>query len=250
MAPIRFSAQSGSMGGTITDVPAFPGDSFGLGVPEAIGDSVNAVWFNRIKPEWRQLNGGVWRSTGGLDGALSYIATITPGEDTVDVNIALKNESDHRWWNGMAFNCFNCGRAVAIRDFECTRHWVRSDGAFRRLIEIPRKFGPRPSVQLYSVEGSPAAQGIPFVNGFQATPDDVALEGWLAIRSHDGKRLAAVASRPTLFLFQNMEYSCIHASPGFGPLEPGQTGEALTRLYFVESRLDEWHRRMTAEMAG
>jgi len=123
---------------------------------------------------------------------------------------------------------------------------VRTQGRFRRLVEIPRKYGPRPTVQLYSVEGAPDAKGIPFVAGFQATPD-VILQGWLAIQSHDGQRLVAVASRPTLFLFQNMEYSCIHASPGFGELGPGETGEALTRLYFVRSSVEEWHQRMQEE---
>jgi len=246
MPQIRFSARSGSMGGTLTGVPAFPGDSFRLGIPEAIGDAVRAVWFDKIKPEWNELTDGVWRSVGRLEGELSYTATVTPHDDTVDVHLSLKNESDRTWWQGMAFNCFNCGESVAVRDFECVRHWVRTQGRFRRLVEIPRKYGPRPTVQLYSVEGAPDAKGIPFVAGFQATPD-VILQGWLAIQSHDGQRLVAVASRPTLFLFQNMEYSCIHASPGFGELGPGETGEALTRLYFVRSSVEEWHQRMQEE---
>lgn len=75
------------------------------------------------------------------------------------------------------------------------------------------------------------------------------LEGWLAIQSRGGKRLAAVVSKPALFLFQNMEYSCIHSSPGFGPLPPGKTGEALTRVYFVEASLEGWYERMKREMA-
>ena len=117
----------------------------------------------------------------------------------------------------------------------------------RRLIEIPRKFSPRPTVQLYSVEGQPRGDDIPFVTRFQATPDAI-LEGWLAIQSRDGKRLAAVASKAALFLFQNMEYSCIHSAPGFGPMAPGETREAWTRCYFVEATVAGWRERMRKEM--
>jgi len=98
------------------------------------------------------------------------------------------------------------------------------------------------------VEGGPSWRDIPFVAGFEASPD-TALEGWLVIVARDGRRLVATASRPTLFLFQNMEYSCIHSAPGFGSLQPGETGSALTRLYFVEASVEEWHARMRRELA-
>ncbi len=70
----------------------------------------------------------------------------------------------------------------------------------------------------------------------------------MAIQSRDGKRLVATASDPAMFLFQNMEYSCIHSAAGFGPLKPGESGEAVTRVYFVEAGLEDWHARMPADM--
>jgi hypothetical protein len=175
------------------------------------------------------------------------VVSIVPGEDTVDIHLRLTNASDRPWSQSLAFNCFHCGIAPSVRDHECVRHWVRWNGEFKRLVEIPRVFGPRPTVQLYSVEGAPPGKEIPFVARFRATPE-VVLEGWLAIQARDGKRLVAVVSRPALFLFQNMEYSCIHSSPGFGALAPGESREALTRLYFVEASLPEWYERMRAEL--
>ena len=117
-----------------------------------------------------------------------------------------------------------------------------------RLAEVPRAFGPRPTIQLYSVANQPAGSEIPFVANFRETPPDLALEPWMAIASRDDKRLAAAVSVPGLFLFQNMEYSCIHAGAGFGRLEPGQSGDALTRLHFVEATVEEWYARMRREM--
>jgi hypothetical protein len=147
----------------------------------------------------------------------------------------------------MMFNCFQCGSAPALRDHDGQRHWVRTGGEFRRLIEVPRVCGPRPAIQLYSVEKAPPGRRIPFVAGFQATPD-VVLEGWMAIQSRDGKRLAATVSKPALFLFQNLEYSCIHSAADFGEVPPVQSAEALNRLYFVEASLADWYRRLRAEL--
>lgn len=247
MPTIGFAGVHGYMAGTVSNVPAFPGETFSLGLPEAIGDSAMAHWSDTIKPDWRQ-EGDSWISTGRREGELAYVLKVEPQSDTVDIRIRLINESTRTWANGMAFNCFNCA-AVPIRDFECVRHWVAQSGKLRRLVELPRKFGPRPTVQLYSVEGAPLGRAIPFVAGFDATPDAV-LEGWMAIQSHDSKRLVAVVSKPALFLFQNMEYSCIHSAPDFGRMRPGDTREALTRLYFVESTLKDWYRRMREEMAA
>ena len=70
----------------------------------------------------------------------------------------------------------------------------------------------------------------------------------MAIRSRDGKRLVAVVSEPALYTFQNREYSCIHSAASFGALNPGESGEALTRIYFVESDLETWYGRMIRDI--
>jgi len=249
MATITLHPTPGAMALGIRDIPAFPGEGFGAGWPESIGDAARAVWFGNITPERRDLGDGAWEQTGKRDGEVSYRITFTATEDTVDVQQSVTNLSDRVWEQSLAFNCFQCGSAPSIQDHECLRHYVGLDGEPRRLIEIPRQFGPRPTVQLYSVEGQPLGRDIPFVAGFAATPD-VVLEGWFAIVSRDGKRLVATVSKPTLFLFQNMEYSCIHAAAGFGRLAPGETGEAESRLYFVESSLVDWHARVRDEMVA
>lgn len=247
MARMRIEGIPGGMGATITDIPAFPGACFSIGFPEAIGDAAQTCWPNAIVPQWEQLDNGVWRSTGRKDGELSYTLTLTAAEDVLDAHFALKNESDRTWAQSLAFNCFQCGGVPAVRDHECLRHWVRTGDRFRRLIEIPRVFGPRPAIQLYSVDGAPPGKDIPFVANFQATPN-VVLEGWMAIQSRDGKRLVATASCPALFLFQNMEYSCIHSAAGFGPLKPGESARAINRLYFVEAAIDNWYHRLKRDL--
>lgn len=245
---IQFKPDSGNMTGLLANIAAFPGEEFRLNFPESIGDASQVSTAADIVPTWTRGASGAWICIGTRAGELSYRLTLTPEFDAVNVHIQLTNASTRTWAHSLAFNCFNCGGASSLADHECVRHWARCNQETTRLTAMPRKYSTRPTVQAYAVEGAPPVSAIPFANAFQATPVGV-LEGWLAIRSRDGTRLAAVASKPALFLFQNMEYSCIHSAPSFGALSPGQTGEALTRIYLVEASLGDWYTRMRREFA-
>ena len=234
---------------TASEIPAFPDGRFTLAYPETIGDAADPVWFSSIKPTWEPGADGVWISRGSQPGQLAYELTMTPGSDNVTTEFRLTNQSKTTWKQGMAFNCFQCDKDHSIRDNDCLRTWVRSGGEFKRLVEIPRVFSPRPAIQLYSVEGAPPGKDIPFVAGYKATPD-VVIEPWMAIVTRDGKRLVATVSKPGLFLFQNREYACIHCGTGFGEMKPGQTATAINKVYFVEATLAGWHQRMQAELHG
>lgn len=248
MAAITIQTTPGQMGAVATDVPAFPGDHFALGIPECIGDAAAPIWFGGLAPTWSRSAEGLWVQRGERSAEMRYELTVRPFEDHIDLEISLTNLSPRLWQHGMAFNCFNCG-ASSLCDHECLRHWVGVGGSLTRLTQVPRTFGPRPAIQLYSVEGAPPGSEIPFVASFAATPSATVLEGWMAIVSADGGRLVATASRPTLFLFQNMEYSCIHSGPDFGPMVAGASARALTRLYFVEASLQDWYaKRFQREM--
>jgi len=233
----------------VTEVPAFPGESFTLGYPEAIGDAAAPHWYGSIKPRWDAGQDGAVVSVGEQPGQLSYHITVVPGEDCVTAHFRLTNLSSRTWAQGMAFNCVQCAGASSVRDHDCERHWVRVRGEFKRLVEVPRVYGPRPAIQLYSVEGAPLGRDIPFVAHFKATPDLVA-EPWMAIVSREGERVLATVSKPGLFLFQNREYSCIHAGAGFGQVEPGQTVKAMNKVYFVRATLAAWHARMLKEFGA
>lgn len=247
MNGIKFIAPPDQMGAQIVNVPGFEGDIFSVNFPECIGTSAKFLCFDVIKCGWQEIDNGDWTGRGWVDNELEYTIDVKIHSDNIDFIIRLTNKSAEVWNETQAFNCFNNGDAVSIRDHEGKRHWVRSDGEFKRLIEIPRVFGPRPALQLYSVEGAPEGKDIPFVSAFKSTPENVAIEGWMAIRSLDDTHMVAVVSKPALYTFQNREYSCIHSAPTFGPLNPGATGAAITRIYFVEASLEEWYMRMTQE---
>jgi hypothetical protein len=247
MSPILVQPDAHDLSCELSEVPAFPGEIFRLGYPEAIGDAAAPLHRHSLDWRWTSLGGGALRCSGGSPGELAFEMLLVPGEDVVSVRFTLTNQSTRLWEHGMAFNCFGCGKAPSVRDHDCVRHHVGTRGGFRRLVELPRTFGPRPTVQLYGVDGAPPPEEVPFVAGFQATSSAV-LEPWIAIVARDGQRLAATAAKPGLFLFQNREYSCIHAGTGFGPMAPGATAAAENRVYLAQGGLDEWYARYQAEV--
>ena len=248
MGTIQVRGIPHNMGMQILNVPAFPGNLFGGSFPEAIGDSARSFWYGSIKPDWSS-DGDRVISKGVEPDEVEYTVTFTTTDETVDIVTEVTNISGKPWKQSHAFNCFSPISAVDVRDHDCLRHYVGKKGELTPLLKVPRKFGPRPTIQLYAVEGGPKWQDIPFVANFQCSPDDVHLEHWMAIESKDRKRVIAIATKPCLYLFQNMEFSCIHAASGFGPLEPGQSGKSLTRLWFVRQSIHEWYARMNREMA-
>lgn len=251
MSPrIKFTGEATRMNSRISNVPGFGDDVFRLNFPEAIGPTDNRQIHTSIDCSWKELENGDWIQNGRVENMLEYVIEVSVYEDHVDYVQRLTNTSDVTWQQTMAFNCFNNGSAPSVRDHECKRHWIRSEGEFRKLTEIPRVFGPRPALQLYNVEGAPPGKDIPFVNKFQSTPEDVSMEGWMAIRSRDDRYMVATVSKKALYTFQNREYSCIHSAPTFGVLKPGETGNAITRVYFVEASLENWYERMTREFAS
>lgn len=245
---IKLQGQPGVMACTASEIPVFPGGTFTLAYPEAIGDANDPVWYSSLRPTWEPTTDGAWISRAEKSGRLTYEVSMTPGPDRVTSRFRLTNQGKTTWKQGMAFNCFQCANDSTIRDNDCLRTWVRTGGEFKRLVELPRVFGPRPAIQLYNVEGAPLGKDIPFVAGYKATPE-LLIEPWMAMVARDGKRLVATVSKPGLFLFQNREYSCIHCGTGFGEVKPGQTAEAVNIVYFVAAALPEWHRRMQADLA-
>lgn len=247
MSPVRFRYLPDSMAGTLFDAPGFPGEEFPVGFPEAVGDWARPAWYGGLRPTWSAPDPAApdeaARCQARVEGELEYRMIVRAGEDFAEFEIELTNLSDRAWGRGMAFNCVKGGDAPSFKDHDCLRHRVRvvePDGSRRlaRLAELPRRFGPRPALQLYDVEGAPPARENPFVAGFGATPDRVLLEGWIGIESRDGRGLLSVSSRPALFLFQNREYGCIHAAADFGPMEPGATSRATTRVEFARTPPD------------
>ena len=71
MARIRIIPSPGHVVAAAVDIPAFPDDRFGFGIPECIGDSARPVWFGGVDPVWHERDEGAWETTGHVEAELA-----------------------------------------------------------------------------------------------------------------------------------------------------------------------------------
>ncbi len=209
-------------------------------IPEAIGSTGGSLWGSPgaflMEPEWTRAGDG-WKYDWAKDGHLSFSVYASAGEDHVDVRIRLKNLSEKAWPESQAFSCLNYESMARLADFEGNRTFLLIDGQWKTMTEVERITGSRPTIQLWYVNGKSRPLG--FVAGYKSTPSYYP-EGVLAVRSRDGKNMIAVSCDNPLYLFSNLEFSCIHSCPSFGALKPGEEGEAFHRVFVLkDSSLDE-----------
>lgn len=258
---MQCTPQPGAVSATLSDVPAFPDDTYTLNVPEVIGDFSRPKFLSEeADPSWTRQSDDKWECRASVEDELSYVVRITPDADVVNIDFKLTNESDRLWEQSYATVCVNLGahttagstsylrRFNEITDFECSRHWTGINGECRQLTQLPRAYGPRPTIQIYGVENESSVDFDPVESEtIERQIPDVEPEGWLAIEARDESGLVAVAAEPPFMLFQNSEYSCIHSDPGFGTLLPGETSTATTRIYLVTQDIEKWYSRYRQE---
>jgi len=214
---------------------------FNYMIPEAIGSTGTdpargfSIWgaspqFN-MAPQWQKTEQG-WKYTWKKDGLLKSSVHAYTVDDHLDVHIRLQNLMDVPWPQSQAFSCFNPRDARIFADFEGTRTFLLLDDRWTAITRLQRKDSPRPTIQLWYVKDQPRPLG--FVETFQATPP-VYPRGVLAVRSRCEKHLIAVTADKPLFLFNNLEFSCIHCCPAFGALKPGEEGHAFHRVFICKN---------------
>ncbi|MCX6621279.1 MAG: hypothetical protein NTY38_09390 [Acidobacteria bacterium] len=242
---LTLSPSQGSQQLTIRSA-GFPGDAFFYTIPEAIGSTARAVWgtarHTLMAPMWTVTDESECSYDWKKPGLLAFSVRAKSERDYVDVSIRLKNLGTTAWPQSMAFSCFRFGDAPGFSDFDGARTYLLLDGRWTPITQLERKDSPRPTIQLWYVRGGP--RDLPFVDNFQATPFFLP-EAVLAARSYDGKSVIAVTANKPLFLFANLEFSCIHCCPTFGALGPGEEGCARQRVSLCKhTRLDQLRRKL------
>ena len=229
-------------------VPILGGITTGANIPEDLGERNRTLYRLHNTPNtWEDLGDGAWAYTVTKDGLYSMTVNLTPHEDCVDVRISAKNLSQDKWEYTYTFTCFGLGGARAFTDIEMVRTYVYKDGGPKRIIEMDRTPSQRPLLQLYPIKGTIHCDEIAFIKHFRATCKEVADEGLMYIVSRDGKMVSGVAAENPLYLFNNAEYSCVHACPTLGHPDPGEEVTSLSRFYFLHGSHDELLKRVAAD---
>jgi len=213
---------------------ALPRGAFTYVIPEAIGATDRTVWGAtaefRMAYDW-EPDGDAWVCTWEKEGWLDFDVRAWAEDDHLSVRIRLRNLGETAWPNSSAFSCFSPRGALPLADFDGSRTFLLVDGDWTPITQVERIHSGRPTIQLWYVEGRDRPLG--FVESFEATPAFYPA-GVLAVQSYDKRHMVAVTADEPLFLFGNLEFSCIHCCPSFGALGPGEQGTATHRVFFCE----------------
>jgi len=229
-------------------VPILDGITTHSNVPEDLGERRQLLYRLHNTPnKWDDLGDGAWGYTVTKEGLYSMTVALTPHEDCVDVRISAKNLSQEKFEYVFTFTCFGLGSSQLFTDIEMLRTYVYKDGAPKRLIEMDRTASQRPLLQLYPITGTIHCDEIDFIRHFGATCKEAADEGLMYIVSRDGKMVSGVAAENPLYLFNNAEFSCVHACPTLGHPAPGEDATSLSRFYFLHGSHDEFLKRVETD---
>lgn len=203
-------------------------------VPESIGDTDGGIWTHDlhtlVAPQWTPTDDGGWQYSWEREGLLRFSVRTDLHEHYADIHLTLQNLYKRTWENTYAFPCLKTHDSPQFLDYDGSRTLLRVDGRYTPITRLPRRDNPRPTLQFWYVNQEDRPLGV--VESFYASPD-IYPDGVIAVRSWDGRHIVALTSNRPLFLFGNLESSCVHCCPGFGRLEPGQTESALTRIYIL-----------------
>jgi hypothetical protein len=249
MNRISLKPTDGSMQ-VLVSVPGLEDEPFILIFPETIGARDDLPAHKEVKPQWESLPNGGFGYTWHKDGWVHMRAELLPGSDFVDMNISIKNLSEKTWNEVFAFNCLSPGAGAAnappFQTPQSRGTFLVTEKGLTDIQDIAPHKGPNPKLHFIFTRET---IDLPRCNyeSFQNSHDTAVTESFIATVSQDGKWVIAMGCKQADFLFQNDQFTCIHASPFFGDLKPGEEKSISQRAYFAESSLEEIYDRYRRE---
>ncbi|MBE7501708.1 MAG: penicillin acylase family protein [Verrucomicrobiales bacterium] len=232
-------------------VPMLDNQSFALGLPETIGcREAMLVNFPEARVEWQGPDAqGVVSCAWSPGGRIWYSLRLLPGEDTVDVEMTIRNHTEFLWHDAFAFHCLNPIQAPTLLDWDLERTYLSQEGKPKRLAETTRVRGSMPTVGFYLPERVVEGEESVFVRGFRATSPDRTDGSWIITLSEPSGAYMAATAHEIAFLFDNVDRCCIHAAPSFGDIGPGEASTVVSRLYLARGTLDTFLQRLREDRA-
>ena len=249
MSSITLEPKDGSMHVRVL-VPGLEDEPFVIIFPESIGARDDLPAHKEVKPEWETLPDGGLGYTWHKEDWVHVRAEMRPGADFIDMNLTVKNLSEKTWNEVFAFNCLSpdAGEADApsFRTPQSRGTFIVTEGGLTKIGEIPPHNGPNPKLHFIFTRETIDLPRC-YYESLQNSHDTPVTESFIATVSQDGERVIAMGCKQALFLFQNDQFTCIHASPFFGDMAPGEERSIRQRAYFMQASLEEVHDRYRRE---
>ena len=219
---------------------------FALTVPETIGNRERMLLnFPETDLQWEGPDpDGIVTTSWTKDSVISYTLKFIPYSDYVDAKMTITNLSGDHWEDVWSFNCLNPVKAPVFKDLEMERTYMSTREGPKLLSETERTIGHRPGIGIYYSEKMELDEYWPFISSFNATSPERTNGDYLVTLSESGEAYMAAMSPNTLYLFNNLDFTCIHAAPTFGDIPAGESGTLTCRFYLAEGNLDDFIKRL------
>ena len=232
-------------------VDLWPGNTFVLWLPEAVGDLWKQWDPNVAHQDFAITNhdGLSWSYEGHPDGVIR--TEMTPQGNSLLMETRVTNRSDDYLERIYAQNCIHFSKAP---DFICddfSQIYLHTASEWRSLASLKPTTGfPR-----YYREGYPSRGRIdPTEHNFGDIRQDAEVDHPLIVlRSKDGTQAVGTASEDYEFLFHNQsEYlRCIHSESGCPPpVKPGQSVAFRQKVYFIKGGLMDCVEAFESDIVG
>lgn len=210
----------------------WPGNEFGLWLPEGISVDGRTTWGNwkedcthqdftldsRGRPTWKYSKGG-----------FELISTLTPDEENSCLwcRHAFRNISDRPLFKLCTQTCFHLVNAPQFISIRGERIWACLDGQWTTTDKVPRHESPDPRRIGFLKEGVRDERTVIKIHSFpSATMAETAHHPLFIAESFGATASVGVASRNFRSLFNNNDciLRCIHSEPF--PIEKLMPGES------------------------
>ena len=213
-------------------VPYLPGDQFAL--------FFEGAWFQSDRPaawdvDCMEYSADFQSATFRWDGqrGLRLQAELRSRPDAIEIVYQVSNRGSEPL-TGTVGVCFALMRSPNIRDHDGSRTLVLTEDGLLPITRVGRRVYDRMLLQRYPLAEGQAGARRPWPSA-----------PLIMVRSRPDGWVVGLASSEAVEVFNNLEYSCLHSTPGYS-LQPGEQRSFRQMYYFLrgspEDLVTRWRR--------
>jgi len=238
------------------EVAGWPGNEFGLWLPETIYLSGKVVWGNwweNAHLDYQQDSRGRWTTDRALDQfTVTSMLTPDPARACLWYRHTFRNSGHETLRELNSQTCFHLVNAPQFISIDGSRLWANLDGQWMTTDKVERAQSPDPRRVEFLKQGLRAERTVVPWKGFAgAMMPEAAHHPLFIAESFDGKASVGIAARNFEKLFNNNDpiLRCLHSEPGAIPqLAPGEIAHQDSVIIFYNGDhraiLEHYNRRI------
>ena len=224
------------------EVSGWPGNEFGLWLPETVylsGEVVWGNWWNNAHQEFERDSRGGWTTHRDFD-QFRVISTLTPdpANSCLWYRHTFHNKGSETLRELNTQTCFHLVNAPQFISLQGNRIWANLDGQWITTDKVERDQSPDPRRVWFLKKGLRSERTVVPLKGFpSATMPEAAYHPLFIAENFQGNGSVGIAARNFEKLFNNNDpiLRCIHSeSVAIRQLEPGEVAHQDSVIIFYK----------------